>query len=167
MTSASTIVVGHDGSRFSDDALRWALSMARRASLDVTVLRGWSITTAPRPATFEHGYVPPLADFAAAVREELERDIAPIREEFSDVAVTVEAPHQPAANALVEASADAHLVAVGPRGRGGFRGLVLGSVSEQVMRHAHCPVVVVRGAGDPAESERDARLDASFEDRED
>lgn len=53
-------------------------------------------------------------------------------------------PDQRPARALIDRSADADLVVVGARGRGGFRGLRLGSVSEQVARHSHSPVLVTR-----------------------
>jgi nucleotide-binding universal stress UspA family protein len=52
--------------------------------------------------------------------------------------------HRRPAKALVDRAAEADLVVVGSRGRGGFAGLRLGSVSEQVTRHAQCPVLVVR-----------------------
>ena len=70
--------------------------------------------------------------------EETDVDLSDLNVEWS-----VLADRRPA-RALVERSKDADLVVVGSRGRGGFMGLKLGSVSEQVTRHALAPVLVIR-----------------------
>jgi nucleotide-binding universal stress UspA family protein len=52
--------------------------------------------------------------------------------------------HKPPAQGLMTAAEGANLLVLGARGRGGFRGLLLGSVSDQLVNHAPCPVTVVR-----------------------
>jgi nucleotide-binding universal stress UspA family protein len=168
MGATNAVVVGHDGSRFADRAVRTALTWAERTGQPVRILRSWSLTSAPRPESMREGFVPPFADFAAAVRRELEADVAAFVAEHPDVEVVYETPHQPAAQALLEASRDASLLVVGTRGRGGFKGLLLGSVTEQIVRHADCPVLVTRGrpgADDlvEADAERTVPLDAAFD----
>lgn len=158
-SSPDPIVVGHDGSSFSDATLAWALAWAQKTGLPVTIARGWTLRNAPRPSSWEHGYVPPAADFEQAVRERLEADVADIVAAAPDVQVDYATPRGPAANGLIELSKNASLIAVGPRGLGGFKGLVLGSVSEAVVRHAACPVVVVRGQDDPSQADRSIELD--------
>ena len=61
------VVVGDDGSADAGVAVRWARDDARRRGLPLVVIRAWSLTSAPRPATFEPGYVPSEEEFAAAV----------------------------------------------------------------------------------------------------
>ena len=143
-TEKPLIIVGNDGSKAAEPALRWALQQARSTAGAVRVVRGWSMRSAPTPETQTFGHIPPIEDFEAAVLKDLEKDCAAVRADFEEVEVSFVAKHAPAANALLDCASDADLVVVGARGLGGFRGLALGSVSDQVIRHAPCPVVVVR-----------------------
>lgn len=155
------VLVGHDGSGHADGALAWALDHARRTEMPVTVSRSWVLTTAPRPASWSPGYMPPLDDFAEAVRAELLADIAPYVEKFPEVDVRTEVPHGSPGRHLVELSAHADLLVVSSRGRGGFREMLLGSVSDQVARHAKCPVVITRARSGPTDPT--VVLDGAFE----
>ncbi len=156
MPFTGPIVVGHDGSSFADHALRWSLELAQRAHMPVMVVRAWTMRTAPRPKTQEFGYVPPASDYAEAVRERLEESTRDLLAEFPDVEVTLRVERGQPATVVVEASEGASLLVVGPRGLGGFKGLMLGSVSEHAVGTASCPVVVVRDTGDPAQAEPEA-----------
>jgi nucleotide-binding universal stress UspA family protein len=143
------ILVGHDGSGCAQEALQWAAALARRAHLDLHVLRAWSMTSAPRPSTWQAGYVPPVTDFEASVLDELRAHVAAAGL-HPDVRVTCHAVHRSPAKALIETAEGADLLVVGARGRGGFGGLLLGSIGDQVVNHAPCPVTVVRaGVGRP------------------
>lgn len=157
------ILVGHDGSRFSDQGLEWALDYAEKLSVPVTVMRAWVMTTAPTPKTKEFGYIPPASDYADATRDALAADIAGHLERHPDVSVSCQAVHGAAAEALVEASERADLLVVGPRGRGGFKGLTLGSVSSKLVSHAQCPTVIVRGGSDDPTPAADFVLDENLE----
>ena len=137
------ILVGHDGSESAQHALRWAGELARRADMDLHVVRSWSMTSAPRPASWSPGYVPPMEDWAAAVLEELGKHVAAAHLD-AGLRLTCHAVHRSPAKALVEAAEGADLLVVGARGRGGFGGLLLGSVSDQCVHHAPCPVTVIR-----------------------
>jgi nucleotide-binding universal stress UspA family protein len=137
------ILVGHDGWECAQHALRWAGELARRSGLDLHVLRAWSMTSAPRPASWSPGYVPPMDDWAGAVYEELNKHVTAARLDPS-VRVTCHVVHRSPAKGLIETAAGADLLVVGARGRGGFGGLLLGSVSDQVVHPAPCPVTVIR-----------------------
>ncbi|MFI5427748.1 universal stress protein [Aeromicrobium sp. UC242_57] len=147
--AAKGILVGHDGSKDANQALQTAARMAAALGTHVTVTRAWSLMTAPKPPTAAAGYVPPLEDFEAATLADLDGDVAAVREQFPDVTINTAVVRGNPAAQLIDASESAEMVVVGSRGRGGFAGLVLGSVSEQVVRYAKCPVLVVRrGVGE-------------------
>jgi nucleotide-binding universal stress UspA family protein len=144
MDPSAPIVIGYDDSALAKAAVRRGLSLAAKLGVQVRLLRAWTVSNAPRPKTWEPGYVPPVDDFAAAVLEELGVEVAGILAEFPQVEVSLEAPHGPAGRELVEASAQAQLVVVGSRGLGGLSERLLGSVSDEVTKRAHCDVLVVR-----------------------
>lgn len=142
------VLVGHDGSKFSAHAVRWALSYARAAAATVTIMRVWSLSTAPRPETWTAGYVPPLDDYSNAVLQALTADVAPLIADAPHVSVSYQAVHGKSALRLIEASPRAAMLVVGRRGMGGFKGLLLGSVSTQIVNNAQCTVVVVKSEDD-------------------
>ncbi|MDR1833983.1 MAG: universal stress protein [Propionibacteriaceae bacterium] len=157
------ITVGFDGSDFALEALRKGLSLGSRLGLPVRVIRAWSISNAPRPKTWSPGYVPPVEEFAAAVSEQLESQIAGLLDEYPQVEVRVEVPHGAAGRELIKASEDSELIVVGTRGSGGFSGLLLGSVTDQIVEHAKCDVLVTRRrCGDPAPP-RTLQLDSAID----
>ncbi|TFC77650.1 universal stress protein [Cryobacterium cheniae] len=142
--SSDSIVVGHDGSGYADHAVAVALDLARQLRAPVVLVRAWSIDTAPRPANWEFGYVSSIEEYADAVRTELVEAVMAEVAKHPDVKVEYRAIYASPLNSLVDASRGARMLVVGSRGRGGLSGMLLGSVSEQCVRHAKCPVLVVR-----------------------
>jgi nucleotide-binding universal stress UspA family protein len=137
------IMVGFDGSDTARKALAWALDEGRLHQADVTVVHAWEPNFVD---SYPIGATPSLP---AELEESAERMV----EDAIAAADTSGLPHPVAINlvkggaatALLRAAddLDADLVVMGSRGRGGFVGLLLGSVSRQVVSHATCPVVVV------------------------
>lgn len=139
------IVVGMEGSGGAKTALRWALCEAtfRKAVVEVVTAYAPSYV----PATPDFNYVPldPV---------DLEKEVGRMQAEV--VTEVVESTDTPdveirrrmmkgrPADSLIAAAEGAAMLVVGSRGRGGFRGLRLGSVSQQIAHHADCPVVIVR-----------------------
>ncbi|MDP3968516.1 MAG: universal stress protein [Nocardioides sp.] len=138
------VVVGDDGSGSAGRAVLYARDEAARRGVDLHVVRAWTITTAARPADARPGYAPAMRELETATREAETARVAELFGADPGVAVHVHVPNGPAAQNLIEASATADVVVVGSRGLGGFATLVLGSVADQVIRHAQGPVVVVR-----------------------
>lgn len=138
------VVVGDDGSEGAEHALRFARDEALRRGTTLHVVRAWSIMHTPRPANVPLGVAASLGEYEGQVREEETKRVAEVLGDDAGVPVEVHFVHSPAVQALIVASETADVLVVGSRGLGGFRALVLGSVAEQVIRHAHGPVIVVR-----------------------
>jgi nucleotide-binding universal stress UspA family protein len=137
------VVVGDDGSRAATTAVRYAAEEARRRNAPLHVVRAWSIMNAVRPDDVPLGITPSLSELeAATLAAERERVVQLLGDDGTGVVVHV--CYGPSAQALIAASETADVLVVGSRGHGGFSSLVLGSVAEQVVRHAAVPVVVVR-----------------------
>jgi nucleotide-binding universal stress UspA family protein len=138
----STIVVGVDGSRGAAAALRFAAEEARIRGSDLRVVAAWDIPV----LAYEAGITPVMLDITEFKRsaESTVRDcLEQAESELSDVPLTSFVRQGLAAEVLVAEAHDADLLVVGSRGLGGFRGLVLGSVSQQCAHHAPCAVVIV------------------------
>jgi nucleotide-binding universal stress UspA family protein len=163
MDDSAPIVIGFDGSDFAQEALRKGLWLASKVGAPVRIVRAWTISNAPRPSTWAPGYVPPVEDFAEAVLQQVKGQTARTLAEFPDLAVTFAVPHGAAGRELLKASDDARVIVVGTRGLGGFSGLLLGSVSDQVVEHAHCDVLVTRRRGGDQAPGRRLKLDQAIE----
>jgi nucleotide-binding universal stress UspA family protein len=140
----STIVVGNDGSRSSAEAFEFALELAEKLGADLVAIRAWTVDTAPRGALVDHGYVSSFDEVSQKVRDKLEESTRQSAARHPAVRVSYRGVLGHPAAVLMEASAASLMLVIGSRGRGGFSSLLLGSVSEQCVRHATCPVLVVR-----------------------
>lgn len=140
------LVVGVDGSETATLAVRWAAREARLRGAKLELVSAWEIPI--NGLGFGYG----LAAISDEVLKGLERNAEEIlataveeaRKECPDIELETRTVRGQAADVLVGASGDADLLVVGSRGMGGFRELLLGSVSQQCAHHAVCPVVIVR-----------------------
>jgi nucleotide-binding universal stress UspA family protein len=133
-------VVGVDGSESSVRALQWAVDRAARDGAEVEAVHSWHIPYTASGIVGVSFDVDMLVDGARATLEEV---VGRVDASGLSRPVTASVEDGPAATVLIERSADADLVVLGSRGHGGFVGLLLGSVSQQVAGHARCPVVIV------------------------
>jgi nucleotide-binding universal stress UspA family protein len=134
------IVVGIDGSPHSQVALASAIEEARLRGLGVQIIHAfpalvtyWGTTSSEYYPKEEAGARKMFEDALAA---------APPMDDLDVVRTLV--PGNPS-EVLIEASRGASMIVVGSHGRGGYRGMLMGSVSIHVANQAHCPVLVVRG----------------------
>ena len=133
------IVVGVDGSEPSLNALRWAGEQARLTGATLRVLTTWEVATGT-------GWVPTFPvdyDPQAVARQALDEAVIETLGADPDVAVERIVKEGHAAPVLLAAAKDADLLVVGSHGHGAFAGMLIGSVSEHLVRHAPCAIVVV------------------------
>lgn len=143
---AGPVVVGVDGSAVSESAIDFAFQAASARGGSLVVVHAWA---QPDPFVDEaYAVLSEAATRQTEARLAVSESLAGWRDKYPDVSVTqVIADGHPVDALLAEASSvQAALLVVGSRGRGGFKGLLLGSVSRGVLHHAACPVAVVRPA---------------------
>jgi nucleotide-binding universal stress UspA family protein len=141
--STSMVTVAVDGSPASNDAVQFAFDFASRHAMGLRAVHAWEVPFFDGP-----GVTVPVTMALDEVHDEEIRltaeAIAGWSQKYPDVAVTQQAVHGSAERVVIEASSDADLIVVGSRGRGGFSGLLLGSVSQALLHHSECPVAVIR-----------------------
>jgi nucleotide-binding universal stress UspA family protein len=145
MTAMRRIVVGVDGSEYSLRALRWAVFEAGRHGAELLALTTW--TALPPPIASPYVDVNKAVDRhdgASAAEQALQTVVANAIASNPPIVVEIVATEGHPAKLLAEQSRHADLVVVGARGRGGIAGWLLGSVSQELLRHSFCPVAVVR-----------------------
>jgi nucleotide-binding universal stress UspA family protein len=137
------IVVGVDGSDSSRAAVRWAITEAGLRGAAVEAVHSWEMPMIYGPVGLATPY--DTAGIENAARRLVDEVVDTAVAQGGETGVPVErtvTSGAPAAT-ILEAAEDADLVVIGRRGMGGFKRLLLGSVSEHVARHAPCPVVVM------------------------
>jgi len=152
------IVVGIDGSETGQQALEWAVAEARLRGTGLIVVHTWQQPT----AALMSPYGPVLDDHAVieeSARQTLTDSLAAV-----DVAGLVSEPEPwlvqgSAAPTLLGVARKGALLVVGSRGRGGFAGLLLGSVSRQVAHEATVPVVIIPPAAKAVDSSSSSQPD--------
>ncbi len=133
-----TIIVGVDGSTTSRAALDWALEHASDDDT-VVVATAWSI---PAALGFEMP-VASIVDYEVAAHRMVSHLVAELEVDDDGPKVTTHVGSGSPGKMLADLSTYADLVVVGSRGYGEVRSILLGSVSNHVVHHARCPVVVV------------------------
>lgn len=139
------IVVGVEGSGGARAALRWAIKEARHRNAFVDVVTAYSTTYVPASPDFNYVPLDPI-DLEVEVKRMQDSIIDEVLAEVDAQGVEIRRRmlRGRAADTLIAESVNAAMLVVGSRGRGGFRGLLLGSVSQQIAQHGSCPVVIVR-----------------------
>jgi len=140
--AGAPVVVGVDGSALSANPIAYAFEQASSRGVGLTAVHAWWLEDVEGAAAAAIWTV----DWQKFAREEqalVAESLAGWQEKYPDVVVRRHSVRGLPVEALVRQSEDAALVVVGTRGRGGFAGLLLGSVSQRVMHQSHCPVAIV------------------------
>ncbi|WP_419994720.1 universal stress protein [Streptomyces boninensis] len=140
------VVLGTDGSPAAEPAVAFAFNEASLRGTRLIAVHAWTPwnATLPPPQDPALPYAGRPGDLPQAEERLLAEAVAGHQDRYPDVEVELRTVESGTREALIEASREAQLLVVGARGRGGFKGLLLGSTSQALMQHADCPIVIVR-----------------------
>ena len=140
------VVVGVDGSPENSSAIAFAFAEASLGEADLIATHIWSEWTVPPtpPRDKSLAYAKKPGELKDEEETLLAEALSGMGEKYPDVRVERRTLHGRTRQELISASQDARLLVVGARGRGGFVGTLLGSVSQALLHHAQCPVLVAR-----------------------
>lgn len=143
--NGQSVVVGVDGSEGSQIAVDFAAGVAARSKGRLTLVTVWRdpIADGLMPVDYSHGDTL-LQDIKKQASSTLHHAADKLRETYPDLSVETVLVEGLPADALLKAADGADLIVTGSRGRGGFGGLLLGSVSHGVLHHAKCAVAIAR-----------------------
>lgn len=136
------VVVGIDGSDASKNALGRAYAHAHDREATLVVVHAWNATQAEVPwDPIGIGY--DIEEVERAKERVVSEALAEWQDTYPDVKVERRVVRNHPATALLDEASPESLLVVGSRGFGGFRGLLLGSVSQSILHNAPCPVEIV------------------------
>jgi nucleotide-binding universal stress UspA family protein len=135
------LVVGVDGSEHGNAALRWAVDEAQVHEGEIVAVFAWQMPFVGIPGAFDRDEMEKVCK--SFINEAVAAAVPGAR-----VPITKLVAQGDVSAALMEAARGADMLVLGSRGRGGFAGLKLGSVSQECAQHAACPVVIVKQLGD-------------------
>ena len=147
---AQKIVVGVDGSETSQIALGWAAGHARRRGATLEVMSTWQPPGDPM-TPMGMAYIPPsTAELETHARERMDAMLEAAAAELEGIEVEAVVTKGDASRVLCKAAEEAELLVLGSRGLGGFKGLVLGSVSARCANASPCPIAIIPPGWSPS-----------------
>ncbi|MER8007491.1 universal stress protein [Streptomyces sp. NPDC094149] len=148
--ASGPVLLAVDGSPAARPAVEFAFAEAQSRGADLVAQHVWNTAT---ERVYDGPADPPFMTYDEdRLRDEEQRvlgeALSGLRQRYPDVAVERRLVRGRVGGTLVDASAGAQLVVTGAHAHGGFTGLLLGSVGQALLHHAHCPVAVIRSTGE-------------------
>lgn len=140
------VVVGVDSSTVSEPALAMAFEEAASRGAELVAVHAWATFSSDSVYSYARQVLSDWDGLDSSERAVLTDRLDSWQDRYPEVKVRPVVARDRAVRSLLNHSADAQLLVVGSRGRGGFAGLALGSTSQALVHHATCPLMIVRPA---------------------